>query len=1142
MDSGAVVDLEPIRVGNPAREWGDEITLTGCLHPFRTERVDLQLPAVGSIFDMLQAAGLPAGCSAHVWVEGQYVPPERWRRAYPKAGARVVIRVVPQGGEGGGKNTLRMVLMIVVAVVAAWVSGGAGGAAIFAKGGALAGYAGVAGVAVGVVGALAINALIPPPTPKLPGGGGLSLDRAHAITGTRNQLVPYGVIPKIYGRHRLYPPLGALPYTEAMGGEQFYRMLFVVGYGPLAVSELKIGETPIDQYQGVEIEIREGTAADEPLTLFSESVYEEGLSVLLEQDDQFWFRAPTEGYCYEEDYQQYCVQWHIGWWHYNAAPTAWVTRTTQAADTISLDFTAPSGLFYVRRKGRLGSVYIDLDVQYAPAGSNNWAPAPFAEVAGNGSINFAGSLRIEGMEAAVKRVGVRWPVATGAYDVRVRRVYTQADMDDKDEWKLLNVVDSLYWTALRSIPSEDPVISALPLCKIVLRIKATDQLSGILDQFNLVAQAKLPVYDGAAWSAPQPTSSPAWAYADVFCGRANAKALPHSRLDPAALTQWAQWCELNSIRFDAVIDGRTTVYELARDVAAVGLAAWTIVDGRYSVVRDLPQGVAVQHFTPRNSWGFRGNKVFRERVHGLRVRFLNAEKGWQQDELIVYDDGYGVGNATEFEVLQLFGVTTPGQAWKCGRYHIAVARLRPETYELWADVEQLICTRGDLVRVSHDVPLWGGGQGRIKDVLTDGPAVTAITLDDVVVMEAGKNYGVRVRGEDGSSFVSSVQTIPGETSQLTLVLPIAGPQVGDLVMFGEADRETVELVVKAIEPGPDLTARLVLVDAAPGVHQAWTGEIPPFDSQITLPAERSRLPGPAPSIDGVSSGRGVAILEEAGYRNRLVVSYSIPPGSTIGVRSVQCEYRRTGMDDTWKAGGESLSLAGQFSVAGVLDGEAYDVRVRSISLYGTPSPWTVAAHVIASLGAPDQPASLVGQKNGNFLRLSLAPHGDPRVTVGGSYAVRFQREFNPANVSWDKAMDLADGIPGSATSMELPLMWGTYLVKALTANGVESAEAASFQSIYPRQERFREFYRVTQGGFPGAKTGLAVVGSALEFSLGVETGEYLFSLPWPNLAPTYRLDYNFKVWLYPDMVITREAGVSLKLYIKVYRLAPGSFG
>jgi hypothetical protein len=281
-------------------------------------------------------------------------------------------------------------------------------------------------------------------------------------------------------------------------------------------------------------------------------------------------------------------------------------------------------------------------------------------------------------------------------------------------------------------------------------------------------------------------------------------------------------------------------------------------DGKFSVVRDVPQTVPVQHFTPRNATGFRGLKTFTRLPHGLKVRFVNPEREWQQDERIVYADGYGEANAIRFETLELFGCTEADLAWKHGRYHLAAGKLRPETYELSCDIDHLVCTAGDLVKVSHDVPLWGGGWARVKAVGTDGNGdATSATLDDVVVMEAGKSYAVRFRLADGSSVYASAQTEAGETKTVAFPQPIpaaTGPAPGDLAMFGEADRESADLLVKAIRHAGDFRATLILVDAAPGVHDADTGSVPAFDPQITVPPPVEYERPARPVIEDVESG------------------------------------------------------------------------------------------------------------------------------------------------------------------------------------------------------------------------------------------------------------------------------------------------
>ena len=88
--------------------------------------------------------------------------------------------------------------MIVVAIVAWYAAPAVAGAL------GITSAAGIAAVGAGLalIGQLAVNALIPPPTPKGLGGGGDPFSQLASITGTSNQANPYGVIPCVVGKMR----------------------------------------------------------------------------------------------------------------------------------------------------------------------------------------------------------------------------------------------------------------------------------------------------------------------------------------------------------------------------------------------------------------------------------------------------------------------------------------------------------------------------------------------------------------------------------------------------------------------------------------------------------------------------------------------------------------------------------------------------------------------------------------------------------------------------------------------------------------------------------------------------------------------------------------------------------------------------
>jgi hypothetical protein len=218
------------------------------------------------------------------------------------------------------------------------------------------------------------------------------------------------------------------------------------------------------------------------------------------------------------------------------------------------------------------------------------------------------------------------------------------------------------------------------------------------------------------------------------------------------------------------------------------------------------------------------------------VKYVDSEEGdWQQGQVIVYADGYNAGGtgglsaASVFETLETIGIIYHDQAWKYGRYHQAVAILRPEQHSLLMDWEYLACRRGQLVHAVHDVPQFGLGQGRIKEIARDPVTgfITAVMSDEQLLMEEGQTYAIRITSISPEGTVTDtlaeIVTVPGMTNYFYLAYPADDDNivaVGDLFLYGYLNSESVELIVRKIVPQGDLSAQVFLVDHAPGVQVA----------------------------------------------------------------------------------------------------------------------------------------------------------------------------------------------------------------------------------------------------------------------------------------------------------------------------------
>ena len=840
--------LPPLRESASASASASEpgIAVSAAPHPFRAANHVGQFPHGSTIQDILDIVQPDPVLRAHskVFIEDSLIDPAYYSRVTPKLGTRVYIRVVPHGG-GGGKNPLRTLLFIAVIAASFVVPGllfsqATLGATILGTGATALTVGGAIQAGIVVLGGLLVNALVPPPRPRLQSRASTEADSPTlSIAAARNQVRLYGTVPRLLGKHALVPSYAALPYTEIVGDDQFVTMLFLWSIGPITLEDERIGETSLDSFEGVTKEFRRGYLPGQLVPRGSWTPTGGGYPRI--NDFGHYYTASVAATVDGVDYVagDTIVRNHMSdssrssaWDKNGNKPVTlynkivretqlgikmvqsdgWVRRTTKPnTDTISLDFVFPQGLVSYNDRAEKESVTARIRIQHKRVSSETW-------------IN-SGEISATGTQTNALRRNFTIDVDRGEYDVRVRRVTAAAGSD--------KVRDELYWSILRTITDAYP-IDMEGVALTAMRIKATDQLRGNIDTYNAVGQSILPDYAGGSW-AYRPTSNPAAAFREVLQGPGNARPVYDRRLNLDVLEDWYDWCDDKGFEFNNVRDFSSSVYATLQDIASAGRASPTIVDGKWGVIIDRVRDTAVQHFTPRNTWDFSFNRSFPDVPHGFRVRFLNKDARYQDDEITVYDDGYSRDNATKFETLELVGMTTIAQIHKFARYFLAVAQLRLDEYSFNVDVEYVIAQRGDLVLLTHDAIAVGIKGARIKGYTYSGSTVTHIILDEEVTLESEHAYAVSIRSHALGQTVLRVRTFPGDTDTLQLRTPISSgdaPEVGALVGVGIAGSETSEVLIKSVEPQAGLTARITCVEYNEGIYTADTQPIPPYNSRI----------------------------------------------------------------------------------------------------------------------------------------------------------------------------------------------------------------------------------------------------------------------------------------------------------------------
>lgn len=579
----------------------------------------------------------------------------------------------------------------------------------------------------------------------------------------------------------------------------------------------------------------------------------------------------------------------------------------------------------------------------------------------------------------------KFDVEKGAYQVRVRRAnYDEADITYGGAQA--RRLSKSFLQFVTGIKNTRPIVFPKALAMSAIRIKATNQINGNVQGVSALVQSVCLDYDHttSTWIT-RPTNNPASLFRYVLQHPANAQAVANGKIDLDTLEDWHDFCRTKNFAFNTVVVDQKSLFEVMKDVCAAGRASPTLRDGKWSVVIDKPQSVIRQHFTPHNSWGFSATRIYPKMPHAFRVAFSNEQKGFQPDEMFVYNDGYNSGNATYFEALSLPGVTNPNRVFQHGRFHLAQLKLRPESYTINVDMEHIVCTRGDLVRITHDVPLWGRGSGRIKLRAANG---LDLTLEEEMLMIAGTQYGIRIRLANGTSITRTVaaKLTDGYYSQITLTTSVTATQgaPGNLFMFGDLNAESVECIVQAIEPLENYTARITLVDYSPAIYTSDDEPIPAFNSRITRPQKLVRKfikQRPTIVTSRIKSDETVmSVLSPGVFEYNIRVPFTNAAGLDQDVQFVegQIDYNQDS-DDEW---GDSVTVRKDKQVLlfkDVEEGDEYRIRLRYVDTDGNVSNWTtpVTHTVIGKTSKPQTPGAITFAISNSRLKLDWPNNTEP---------------------------------------------------------------------------------------------------------------------------------------------------------------------
>ena len=484
--------------------------------------------------------------------------------------------------------------------------------------------------------------------------------------------------------------------------------------------------------------------------------------------------------------------------------------------------------------------------------------------------------------------------------------------------------------------------------------------------------------------------------------------------------------------------------------------------------------------------------------------------------------------ATLYEAMTLPGIVNPEMVWRYGRHLIAAAKNRARKMTFNIDIEQLRVQRGDLCRLQHANILTGLYSGfHVTEVEEDGGGnVTGVHIDDNVWFEGGKDYALTVRYADGDiQEIDVVAGVPGTAyDELTFVAnaPLSGTglkiQAGDLCAFGERGAVTTDVIVTAIEPEDNLSARVTCIDHVPAVYDAEKGPYTIFVPTTTLPPPDDLDIPESPYIDSVISDESVMVRLQDRLVTRIAVAFRLPDRllSDRSITGIGCQYRFTSAEAAWgknqKAGWITLDNTpisqGVVYIPNVIDGQYYDIRIRTIGYAGLASHWTYEySHQVVGKSTPPPDVESLHVMTGYL----TWDYDNPPIDLAGFRIKSYPAQYWVEDM-WDTSYEIHGGL---VTERRFPipddLRWGerTFLIKAVDAAGNESEQAAvlyvDLGSPDADNVTLTTDYHAT--GFPGA-----ITEGEVEAGTGDLVGSLYASLFWQGGDGT-----NF--WKPPDSAL-----------------------
>lgn len=809
---------------------------------------------------------------AYIEIDGRKVPAEYLDACNEIVKPNSFIVVMPKVAKGGGKSILGIVAVVALSVISFGVGGLASGASMWGAGmGAwtFGGY--LAAAAVMFLGGALISKFM---APKIDTGKYQTEDPTYSWNGVQTMDAQGNGIAITYGKVKSGGQ-SLQKFTSNDGDDQYFNWLVSAGEGPLAISDIKLNDNPIGNFESVFYDTREGLNEQDVIDGFGDTYVNKALN-------------------------------------YEIANNEWRTDyvDSNAAQGIVVELECSQGLYHANDNGSLGTAWIDPQVECALDGTDNWITiaasgvnvknntlgiysnsnnvadgkykvlvrpyedadsdlkkwsvsiytntildgktAWFSENNASGNLAvgdfvvpkakvmaktkkytttievYHGS-RISAAKSGVVRKQFRIDnLDSGKYKVRVTVTARSADVNSSRDGV------KIWWTQCNAIIYDDFCYPNTAL--IGIKAKATSQLSGSTPQLTFIKErASVWVWNPLAGAYVEKlANNPAWAAYDFIHGakrlyNINTESyefvydgVPKELMLYDQFEAWANNCDAMNLKINIEIVSVSDFWSIVnQDIAPIGRGLVVQFGTKFGCIYDHASQ-PVQLFNMGNiiqgsfELSYLGTE---DRADVVEVTYFDADNDYEKSVITIYADDYDdLDIPNQPTQLTYNGITSYEQAYREGKYQLYCNQFLQETITFKADVEAIGCQVGDQILVSHDVPEWSFS-GRIGKVKPDGGVVVALDVEEIVI-PSGETWGIMVRNsKDNSLTTYTVASVSGKYGDVTVKATIAiNASEGDLFSLGRINSIVKPFIVKSLQKSGDLEYTISALEYVEGVY------------------------------------------------------------------------------------------------------------------------------------------------------------------------------------------------------------------------------------------------------------------------------------------------------------------------------------